>query len=270
MQIIRNIFDLNKAIKKFNNFGYVPTMGGIHKGHISLIKHSQKKCKKTIVSIFVNPTQFNNKKDFIRYPRNLQKDIKILKNSNVDIIFIPDEKEIYKKKLRNFKLNYSDKILCVLHRKGHFEGVLNVMNRLLLIIKSKKIFMGEKDFQQIHLIKKYLSKKHKVNIISCKTIRDNKGVAFSTRNNLLSKSQYFLLAKITNELKNLKNKFIQKKIKSNFDISEKCKQLEILYKVKFDYLELRNEINLSKKLAGNNFRLFVAFWINSVRIIDNF
>ena len=144
MQIIRNIFDLNKAIRKFDDFGFVPTMGGIHKGHISLIKNSQKKCKKTIVSIFVNPTQFNNKKDFVRYPRNLKNDIKILKNLNVNFIFIPNTKEIYKKKISNFNLKSSDKVLCALHRKGHFEGVLNIMNRLLLIIRSKKDFYGGK------------------------------------------------------------------------------------------------------------------------------
>ena len=270
MQIIRNIFDLNKAIRKFDDFGFVPTMGGIHKGHISLIKNSQKKCKKTIVSIFVNPTQFNNKKDFVRYPRNLKNDIKILKNLNVNFIFIPNTKEIYKKKISNFNLKSSDKVLCALHRKGHFEGVLNIMNRLLLIIRSKKIFMGEKDFQQIHLIKKYLSKQHKIKIFNCKTIRDKKGIALSTRNNLLSKYQYFILAKITSELKNLKKKFILNKIKTNIDLSKKYKELELLYKVKFDYLELRNEINLSKKLSGNKCRLFAAFWIDSVRIIDNY
>ena len=98
MEIIKNIFDLNKAIKSFKNYGFVPTMGGIHKGHISLIKNSQKKCKKTIVSIFVNPTQFNNKNDFNKYPRNLKQDIKVLKRLKVDYLFIPNSKEIYKSK----------------------------------------------------------------------------------------------------------------------------------------------------------------------------
>ena len=98
MKIIRNILDLNKAIKDFKNFGFVPTMGGIHQGHISLIKKSQKQCKKTIVSIFVNPTQFNDNNDFKKYPRNLKIDIKILKKIKVDFLFIPNVREIYKKK----------------------------------------------------------------------------------------------------------------------------------------------------------------------------
>ena len=120
MKIIRNILDLNKAIKDFKNFGFVPTMGGIHQGHISLIKKSQKKCKKTIVSIFVNPTQFNDNNDFKKYPRNLKIDIRILKKIKVDFLFIPNVSEIYKKKIKNFKLYKNDKILCVNHRKGHF------------------------------------------------------------------------------------------------------------------------------------------------------
>ena len=98
MEIIKNILDLNKAINNFKNFGFVPTMGGIHEGHISLIKNSQKKCKKTIVSIFVNPTQFNDKNDFKKYPRRLIQDIKILKKLKIDFLFIPNEREIYKKK----------------------------------------------------------------------------------------------------------------------------------------------------------------------------
>ena len=157
MKIIKNIFELNKAIKNYKNIGFVPTMGGIHKGHASLIKISQKKKKKTIVSIFVNPTQFNEKKDFKKYPRNTNRDILILKRLKVSYLFLPKIEEIYKKKIKNFTLNKSDKILCAKHRKGHFEGVLNVMNRLVSIIKSKDIFMGEKDFQQYFLIKRICS-----------------------------------------------------------------------------------------------------------------
>ena len=190
MQIIKNIFDLNKANINSHRLGFVPTMGGIHKGHIHLIKNSQKKSKKTIVSIYINPKQFNNKNDFVSYPKNFKKDIKILRKLNVDYIFIPNTKDIFQKKFKDIRIKSSDKILCAKHRKGHFEGVLNVMNRLMYLIKSKNIFMGEKDFQQLFIIRKYLSKKYNVRIINCKTIRDKNGIALSTRNNLLSKSQY--------------------------------------------------------------------------------
>ena len=149
MKIIKNIFELNKAIKNYKNVGFVPTMGGIHKGHASLIKIAQKNNKKTIVSIFVNPTQFNMKSDFKKYPRNIKKDISILKKLKVNYLFLPEIEEIYKKKKKNFTLNKSDKILCAKHRKGHFEGVLNVVNRFMEIIKPKYIFLGKKDYQQL-------------------------------------------------------------------------------------------------------------------------
>ena len=267
MKIIKNIFELNKAIKNYKNIGFVPTMGGIHKGHASLIKISQKKKEKTIVSIFVNPTQFNDKKDFKKYPRNIKKDISILKKLNVNYLFLPKVEEIYKKKMRNFTLNNSDRILCALYRKGHFEGVLNVMNRLLSIIKSKYVFMGEKDFQQYTLIKKILGKRYAIKIIGCPTIREKNKIALSTRNKLLNKSAIKIASKIANKL--IKLKEISKTNKL-INLSKLKKNLENKYKIKIDYLEFRDE----KKLKLNNFkskyRLFVAYYINGVRLIDNF
>ena len=108
MKIIKNLFELNKAIKNYNNIGFVPTMGGIHNGHVSLIKNSQKKKLQTIVSIFVNPTQFNQKKDFKSYPRNIKKDIQILKKLKVEYLFIPNVNDIYKRKIKKFNLKNSE------------------------------------------------------------------------------------------------------------------------------------------------------------------
>jgi len=270
MKIIKNILDLNKAIKKFSDLGFVPTMGGIHEGHISLIKNSQKKCKKTIVSIFINPTQFNNKVDFSKYPRNFNKDIKILKNLKIDYLFMPNAKEIYKKKFKIMKLAKSDKILCAKFRKGHFEGVLNIMNRLINLIKSKNIFMGEKDFQQLYLIKKYLSKKYSVNIINCKTVRDKNNIALSTRNKLLTKNNYSKLVKIVKFLIKLKKKLKLKKHNSKINLIKVINKIEKLYQIQIDYLEVRNEKNLRLSNFKNKFRLFVAFKINNVRLIDNY
>ena len=185
MKIITSIFELNKEIKDYKNIGFVPTMGGIHAGHKSLIKASQNKKSKTIVSIFVNPTQFNKRDDFKKYPRNIRKDIAILKKMNVEYLFKPSAREIYKFKAKKFNLKKKDKILCAKFRTGHFEGVLNVMNRLMTIVKSKDLYMGEKDYQQLYLIKKFLSKKFKARINSCPTVRVNKNIALSTRNKLL-------------------------------------------------------------------------------------
>ena len=270
MQIIKNIFDLNKAIKNFHNFGFVPTMGGIHEGHISLIKKSQNRCDKTIVSIFINPKQFNDKKDYVNYPKNLNKDIKILKKIKVDFLFLPSESEIYKKNFRPIIINKSDKILCAKHRKGHFEGVLNVMNRLLYIIKAKYIFMGEKDFQQFFLVKKILGKKHKIKIISCPTIRDKNKIALSTRNSLLKYKSKKIVSSIALKLLRLKKNLISKNYKNKINLSRIKKEIEMNYKIKIDYLEFRDEKNLKLNDFKKKYRLFIAYTIDNVRLIDNF
>ena len=141
MKIILNNNILRKTLNPFNDIGFVPTMGGIHDGHISLIKKSIQLNKKTIVSIFVNPKQFNDIKDFKSYPSNIKNDLSILKKiRQLDFIYIPKFNDIYEdKKKSHIRLKKKDKILCAKHRKGHFEGVLDVMNRLTTLIKPKKI-----------------------------------------------------------------------------------------------------------------------------------
>ena len=188
MKILLNKNDLNEALYSHSNLGFVPTMGSLHEGHISLIKKSMKQCKKTLVSIFINPTQFNNKNDYKTYPKNINQDIQILKKLRVNFVFIPTVKDIYKNKINSkFKLKKSEKILCANKRKGHFEGVFEVMDRLLNLVKPKFLYLGEKDFQQQYLINKYLHKKHKFKLIICKTIRHNK-MALSSRNLILKKN----------------------------------------------------------------------------------
>ena len=270
MKIITSIFDLNKEIKDYKNIGFVPTMGGIHLGHESLIKASQKKKTKTIVSIFVNPTQFNKTHDFRMYPRNIKKDIISLKKLNVDYLFAPKISDIYKFKAKKFVLKKKDKILCAKFREGHFEGVLNIMNRLMLIIKSKDLFMGEKDFQQLFLIKKFLSKKFNVRLNSCPTIRTKNEIALSTRNKLLNKESLKKASQIAKILKKIKNKSKLYSSKSNLNLTDCKKKLEKRFKIKVDYLEFRDEKNLRLNNFKNKFRLFVAYNINKVRLIDNF
>ena len=153
MKLIREISDLNKAINKEKELGFVPTMGSLHKGHESLISVSKKKCRKTMVSIFVNPTQFNNKEDYKTYPKSLTKDLKVLKRLKVDYTYLPTVSQIYKKvETPKISLKKSEIILCAKFRKGHFEGVLDILNRFVKIISPKIIFMGEKDYQQFFLV----------------------------------------------------------------------------------------------------------------------
>ena len=270
MKILLNNSSLFESLRPFDDLGFVPTMGGIHEGHLSLINKSNKLCKKTIVSIFINPKQFNNKKDLKSYPRNLKKDLKILKKSKkVDFVFLPKFNDIYKdKKKSKIKLLKKDKILCARFRKGHFEGVLDVMNKLTKIINPKKIFMGEKDFQQLYLVKKLIERKYKIKVISCKTIRDRNKVALSSRNFLLKKSSLVKAANIYKKLVNIKKNIINNKNISNFLKLQK-KELKNNYNIKIDYLELRNKKNLKLSKTINNSRLFIAYYINNIRLIDN-
>ena len=201
MKILLNNNDLNEALFGVSNLGFVPTMGSLHKGHISLIKKSLRECKKTIVSIFINPNQFNSKKDYKRYPRNYKNDLSILRKLKVNFVYMPKKAQVYNsKKLSKITISSKDKILCAKYRKGHFEGVIDVMDRLTKAIKPKKIFMGEKDYQQLYLVKKFIEKKYKSKIISCKTIRNINKLALSSRNLLLNKTELIKAEKLSKNL----------------------------------------------------------------------
>ena len=270
MKIIKKKNDFNKYLTNISNLGFVPTMGSLHDGHLSLVKESQKICKKTLVSIFVNPAQFDNKKDFLSYPRNIKKDLNILKKLKVDYVFIPSKKEIYKK--RRFKkiiIKKNLNILCGKHRKGHFEGVIDIIDRFLNLINPKYMFLGQKDFQQQFLIKEYVKNKFKVKIKSCKTVRDNNKIALSSRNNLLNEKELKIASKIANKLI-----LLRKNINKNINLFKKIKNIkkELInnFDIKLEYLEILNKNNLSKNVRKNNFKIFIAYYIGKVRLIDNF
>ncbi len=268
MKILLNNDDLNEALIKVSKLGFVPTMGSLHKGHISLIKRSKKECSKTIVSIFVNPKQFNSKNDYRKYPRNKKRDLSILKRLRVDFVFLPNKKDIYNFK-RKIKIAKKDKILCAKYRKGHFEGVIDVMDRLTKMIKPQKIFMGEKDFQQIYLVKNYLKKKSNTKIVPCKTIRDNHKLALSSRNLHLNNKDLKIARLISRDLKNFKKKLLSNENTKNL-IYLKKKKFNNLKNVKVEYLELRNKFNLKKTLKIKNSKIFIAYFIKKIRLIDNF
>ena len=270
MKLIKQITDLNKAINIEKKLGFVPTMGSLHRGHEALIKESQKKCKKTIVTIFVNPIQFNNKDDYKNYPQNLNKDLKILKRLKVDYVYLPTVDQIFKEQLPKILLNKSQKILCARFRKGHFEGVIDILNRFVKLISPKSIFMGEKDFQQFFLVKNFIEKNYKTKVYVCKTIRDSKMIALSSRNSLLNKIDHNTLGLISNELINLKKIIYKNRKQSKKIINIIKKKLIQKFKVKIEYLECRNIVNLNTNIQKKSFKLFAAFYLNNVRLIDNF
>ena len=271
MKILLNNRTLFESLRPFNDLGFVPTMGGIHKGHLSLINKSNKLCKKTIVSIFVNPKQFNNKKDLKSYPRNIKKDLKILKKSKkVDFVYLPKFKDIYKdKKKSKITLQKKDKILCAKFRKGHFEGVLDVMNRLTKLIKPKKIFMGKKDFQQLFLVKNFIENKFNTKVIGCKTIRNRNKLALSSRNFLLKQNELNDVEKISINFLNLKNKIKYTKNINQF-LKKTKKDFERIFNIKIEYLENRNTNDLSLSNKYNGSKIFLAYYYKGVRLIDNF
>ena len=270
MKIFKDKHTLQKEIFKTKGISFVPTMGGLHKGHISLIKKSKKTRFKTLVSIFINPKQFNKKSEYRSYPRSTKKDIKQLKELKVNYLYIPTFKDIYKFKPRErVYLDKFSKQLCGKFRNGHFEGVLNVINRFLEIIKPKYIFLGKKDYQQLYLIKKHIEKrKIKSKVIECKTIREDNGVACSSRNVNLDKNQIKIASNIYFYICRLK-----KKIKKNynlFNLNKIKKDLIILGANKIDYLE-NYDIKSFKKIKrqSKKFKIFIAYYIKNIRLIDN-
>ena len=267
MIIFKSINKLNKEVNFKADIGFVPTMGALHQGHVSLIKKSQKKCKKTLVSIFINPAQFNNKKDYKKYPKNIQNDLKLLNNLKVNYVLIPLIKDVYGNKgKKKFKISKSNKILCAKYRPGHFEGVLSVINQFIKKLKIKKIFLGEKDYQQYILIREFLKKNSNVKTILCKTIRMKNGLAYSSRNGLLNQKSIKASALLVSNVKKLFN-LLRKNLNNKILIKKFINKNKVF---NIEYLELRNKNNLSKKINKKNVKIFIAFYIQGIRLIDNF
>ncbi len=174
-----------------------------------------------------------------------------------------------KKRLKKIILPKSQRILCAKFRKGHFEGVIDIMDRFINLIKPKYVFMGEKDFQQLYLLKNYVSKKYKSKIYGCKTVRDRNNVALSSRNYLLSQKNLYKAGLISAILKKAKYKVIKEHSIDRFLVSLKEKLIK-KFKIKIEYLELRNQNDLKSKNIQKKNRIFIAYYLNNVRLIDNY
>lgn len=173
------------------SIGFVPTMGALHNGHLSLVSASRLQCKFTVVSIFVNPTQFNDKNDLMNYPRTFESDAKMLEEAGVDILFAPSEQEMYPEPdTRIFNFGDIEKVMEGEHRPGHFNGVGQIVSKLFDVVLPDKAFFGEKDFQQLAVIKQLVKQgNYPVDIVPCPIIRESDGLAMSSRNTLLSPEQ---------------------------------------------------------------------------------
>jgi len=269
MKLFADKKKLQKEIKNINNISFVPTMGALHKGHEALIKKSVRGSKRTLVSIFINPKQFENKKDFKNYPKNYKNDTRILKKLKVAYLYKPSYEDVYKFKTKNkIFLDSFSKKLCGKFRKGHFRGVIDVVNRLLEIIKPKKILLGNKDFQQLVLIKKHI-KKNKIGtkVFAFKTVRDKNFIAYSSRLKRLKNYEKNKLIRIMKFLRNYKRNLASKKI--NYNFSQIKSKLLSLGARKVDYVEVL-DLKTLKKTKKNRFNLFFAFYVGKIRFIDNF
>lgn len=278
MEIYKTIETLRQAInnEKDNGkqIGFVPTMGAIHDGHLSLVKESKRQSDITVVSIFVNPTQFNDPKDLEKYPRTIESDIEKLESVNADMLFLPDVKEIYPEKdTRTFDFGNLDKVMEGKFRSGHFNGVAQVVSRLFEIVEPDKAFFGQKDFQQYVIIKalssKYMSD-YNIEIVRCPIVREKNGLAMSSRNMLLTEEQRKNASTIYKTLKAAKENFKDKSVEEikNFVVStiNKNPYLKVEYFSIVDDVDLEEIKDMSDK---RNKVACVAVYCGEIRLIDN-
>jgi pantoate--beta-alanine ligase len=264
---------LHKQERAKRSTGFVPTMGALHDGHLSLLKESKKKAELTIVSIFVNPTQFNNKEDLKKYPSSVSKDILLLEENGCDVLFLPDEKEIYpdeSSKQKPFDLGYLENILEGEFRPGHFQGVCLVVERLLNIVNPDFIILGQKDFQQCLVIKRLITiLNKKIEIIICPTLREPGGLAMSSRNLRLNDEERSRASQLHTALVWIKNELGYR----NFSLlkNEAIKKLES-NGFKIDYLELASQKDLeifNECKPQEDAVILIAAYLGAVRLIDN-
>ncbi|MCK4661969.1 MAG: pantoate--beta-alanine ligase [Bacteroidales bacterium] len=277
MDILKHKIEIKRTISKYKSasktVGFVPTMGTLHQGHISLVEKCNNENDITVVSIFVNPTQFNDKKDYNNYPRNIEKDINILKNENVDLIFIPSEQEMYPKpsNIEIFNFGHLDKIMEGKYRKGHFNGVANIISMLFKIVEPDRAYFGEKDFQQLVIIRHLVEKiKMKIEIIACPILRESNGLAMSSRNLLLNKEEKKNAGHISRTLfkvRDMAGKHSVKDVKK-WVINEINKNpfLNVEY---FDIVDTSQLSDIKEWSEAKFLIACIAVKIGKIRLIDN-
>ncbi|PTX44751.1 pantothenate synthetase [Christiangramia gaetbulicola] len=278
MQIFREKEPLIQAIQKIKSegksVGLVPTMGALHEGHLSLVSNALKDSDQVVVSIFVNPTQFNNPEDLEKYPRNLEKDLELLKTQDGDIwVFTPTADELYGEKIlsESFDFEGLESVMEGKFRNGHFDGVGTVVKRLFEIITPDKAFFGEKDFQQLQIVRKLTEKTGlPVEIVGCPILREDSGLARSSRNERLSSQNRKKAAFIYETLKEVEQLFgtesadyISKWVENKF---KDHPNLELEY---FEIADSKTLKKITKKEKGNNYRAFIAVYADEIRLIDN-
>ena len=277
MLILRDIPTLQNHLSSLKNnkkiIGFVPTMGALHNGHLSLVERSISQNDFTLVSIFINPTQFNNVNDLKTYPSNIDKDLKLLTSiSEKIIVFIPEQNELYSGdiKLDQFNFNGLDRYMEGEFRGNHFLGVATVVSKLFSLIKADYAYFGEKDFQQLRIIENLIKeKKFNIKLIRCETIRSKDGLALSSRNNKLNFSSKKIATNLFKALNFAKEKI---DVLSTDEIEQKVfESLSNFKEIKLEYFVIADEKNLKpiKYKKTEKYRAFIAAYVSGVRLIDN-
>ena len=268
MKIVSSKNKLVKYIHREKSLGFVPTMGALHSGHLSLIKRSNSQCQKTIVSIFINKPQFNKKCDFQMYPRVIKKDISLLRKLKIDFLYLPTLNQIYPDgQNKNIKISAFAKKLCGKFRPGHFKSVVDVIDRFIKIINPRKIYFGEKDMQQLKIIESFVKKNHpKTKVIGCKTVREENGIACSSRNFLLSTNEKNIASKIYKLIINRK----QNLIKNKYNLKTLKRKIYKFGVKRIDYIKIIDVNKLIKPyIKKNKYKIFIAYYLGATRLIDN-
>jgi pantoate--beta-alanine ligase len=266
---------LEKKKKEKGEIGFVPTMGALHAGHLSLIDAAKKQNKIVVCSIFVNPTQFNDPEDFKKYPVTLEKDILMFEGAGCDVLFIPSVEDIYPNginDLAHYDLGFLETVLEGKFRPGHFQGVCMVMGRLLEIIFPNNLYIGQKDYQQCMVIKKLvelIGLKNKIKVNICPTLREEDGLAMSSRNTRLLPQDRIKAATISKALRYIKENL---KAGETNKIKNEAKEMLLQKGFLIDYVEIANADTLGLIENWDGKKKVVALaaaFLNDVRLIDN-
>lgn len=277
MQLINTKKELRSylsSLPKTKTIGLVPTMGALHMGHISLVKKSVEENGLTLISIFVNPTQFNNKEDLEKYPSTLEADLALLKTVSDDlVVFAPSATEMYSGEIisKTYDFEGLENVMEGEFRKGHFDGVGTIVEKLLRLIMPTRAYFGEKDFQQLQIIKKLVEKAElPIEIIGCPIVRETNGLAMSSRNERLDTELRQEAGFIYKTLKAAKHKFGTKS--ANFTVDWVKKQFMAHPKLTLEYFKIADVDQLKpvkRKDRNLKYRAFIAVYAGGVRLIDN-
>ncbi|WP_109302234.1 pantoate--beta-alanine ligase [Aquimarina sp. AU474] len=278
MQVYEKRLDIVTDVATFKTekktIGFIPTMGALHKGHLALVERALEENDIAVVSVFVNPTQFNNSEDLVKYPRTLDSDVELLSGlSDKIIVFAPTPNEVYGPQMASISYNFDglENEMEGKFRPGHFDGVGTVLKHLFTIVSPSRAYFGEKDFQQLQIVRKLVEiEKMSVQIVGCPIYREPSGLALSSRNKRLTEVQLEAAPLIHKVLKQVKKDFgTESVIKLNEWVSEQFENNEILELEYFEIAKVSDLKSITKKDNDTKYRAFIAVFAGKIRLIDN-